>query len=1104
MYNRLLIILALLLAFMACSNVVYAQSENSCQGGCEWEVMMKDMLSDYTAISKYDYQDKISRADMHHLSYMTNMVTQLPLTTCEDPEVTEHYVRFIKLLIREYANKADYLKEMSVGREMVLSGTLSNLLYIITIIRNTNLILRVPKEYMSLYLGNLHLLERELYGNDIVMAEKDPYYATVLNGLCEKLGIRFNILTAEDDLMERINEMISYNDKDALLDIWKDIIRFRFCVSEKFQGQLDAIMMTNVSMEVGIDAFISERGRAMRECFPEEVCKIVIPVASLRLRTVGELANLFECIQKHAGKKYAKYLPWKCPPQYRTKGFEDYREAFMKMSKFMLRSIGYEMSSINSIWGQETAQPLFDLFEVSNIHEFVCVIGAFGLELIFEGYNDAYTIIEDVYRIACTGMYDPYLMAKISLIYTEINFSKVEEIIDNMLIPSIADIKNWTEGSESMARYDAMLMASYAGLIVNKDKYLNMVEEYIGKFRIHMEKRSVEEIRYLYPILSMTYSYMGMGEEARKIINCYLDDGSEKDKNTFDFAMFESCYYEERYEAAMQYIDSSLKTTDMLYSLHSMVAAFRTDNYEMAEKLSDKYLHNRYLMTENLLMATHENKSELYDIIRKYDVDAFSQIVGCSFSHEEWPSLLASLIYDWNLISKGSLLRSLQNWHNYMLKNNDAMYGTYDLFQAYAGERDDSFTELQQGFASIASYELSDVIRNEYEEWQGLPERTTFRHVARKLKKGEYAVEFCSVGDEYYAAVVGKGYRSPMLYRLCSREDMAAVSEDMFSEYLYGDIPALKELYGLVWAPLLKDIPEGSDIYCSLDGVLNLLNIELLCDEYERYVGDVYDIHLVSTTASITDPVRLEDIKDAVFYGNLNYCMTSTEISADSDKYLYDAAAAQYRGAVMDYIVPREYLKDTGEEIRSAAELLEEKDVNVLKFEWNDGTEFSFKSLSGKDFDVLHLATHGFWWGTDTDESGKYIPPMNRSGIVLSGSEDEPLSSEKAGVLFAQEISELDLSSVGLLVLSACQTAGGEILEDGVFGMQRGFKQAGVGTIVMTLWPVNSAMTQSFMTGFYAEIARGHDARTAFYNTRNDIRKVYPEPSDWGAFVILD
>lgn len=98
----------------------------------------------------------------------------------------------------------------------------------------------------------------------------------------------------------------------------------------------------------------------------------------------------------------------------------------------------------------------------------------------------------------------------------------------------------------------------------------------------------------------------------------------------------------------------------------------------------------------------------------------------------------------------------------------------------------------------------------------------------------------------------------------------------------------------------------------------------------------------------------------------------------------------------------------------------------------------------------------------------------------------------------------MDLSSVDLLVLSACQTAGGEIQEDGVFGLQRGFKQAGVGTIVMTLWPVNSVMTQSLMTGMYDNLTKGQDVREAFYNARTQVRKQYKKASDWGAFIILD
>ena len=43
----------------------------------------------------------------------------------------------------------------------------------------------------------------------------------------------------------------------------------------------------------------------------------------------------------------------------------------------------------------------------------------------------------------------------------------------------------------------------------------------------------------------------------------------------------------------------------------------------------------------------------------------------------------------------------------------------------------------------------------------------------------------------------------------------------------------------------------------------------------------------------------------------------------------------------------------------------------------------------------------------------------------------------------------MDLRELDLVVLSACQTGLGEIKEDGVFGLQRGFKKAGAHTILI-------------------------------------------------------
>ena len=1114
MYNRLLKILVLLLAFMACSNVVYAQSENSCQGKCEWEVMMRDMLDDYTAIIKYDYKDKISRADMHHLSYMTNIVTQIPLYLCNDKEISEHYVCFIVSLLQKFGTETEVMKEIAAGREMNLpdmdffSADILTKLQLVAFVMHSAISWdALPDTFEVTNYGNLHFLERVLYGDDVVMSAKDPYYAEVLGRLCDRLEITFDMDTAEGDVLECVQKIVRDEDLDTFSSIWEDVLRLSYCVNIQSRSDVQGFVLLYALNVDGMDAYIREMGVAMRERFSDEFCKMFIPLYSMRFRAFEELYDIMQYVEKQisAGKRYAVYLPWACPQEYRTGGFDEYRENMMKLSRILIRTLGYEMITMRASHNQESMSSFLSWYGASNIYELIFIIGNFALELLYEGNNDAYTVIEDIYRFAGDGIYDTYQMARIADAYSSLNFSKAEQIIDDILIPSIAQKEYWEGyvGAEFDVRIDAMMLTSYTCLTVNKDKYMDVVEEYVGEIEKYLENVPTEEKLGIFPSLVVIYAYMGRIDDARNMIGYLIDNGKDDNVNTL---MFLCHYQDEKYDEAVRCVDMSLAEGDVVYTLMALEVAFRTGDHKMAQELSRIYLSVRYNLTDDLLMALPENKSELYSIMYERDVEAIKNILESAYGQDDFSTLLSTLIYDWNIISKGSLLRSQQNWHNYMVTNDDRTFGAYDLFNAYAEDYDstDPVTPMQGAYVSIVSHELSDVIRKENGVEKAHVGRPTFKQVARSLRKGEYAIEFSSIGDEYYAAVVGKGYASPKLYHLCSRQDMADVSDDLFNEYLYGDTDALRKLYGLVWEPLLKDMPEGADIYCSLDGVLNLLNVELFCDGSSRYVGDVYDIHRVSTTASLNDAVRLKDIKTAVFYGNLNYDMTSTEISADSDKYIYDAAATQYRGAVMDYMVPREYLRDTGEEVRSASGLLEDQDINVLKFEWNDGTEFSFKSLSGKNFDVLHMATHGFWWGTDVDENGKYISPMNRSGLVLSGSEEEPLSSDKAGVLFAQEISELDLSSVDLLVLSACQTAGGEILEDGVFGMQRGFKQAGVGTIVMTLWPVNSAMTQSFMTGFYENLADGHDTRSAFYKARNAIRMVYPDPSYWGAFIILD
>ena len=117
------------------------------------------------------------------------------------------------------------------------------------------------------------------------------------------------------------------------------------------------------------------------------------------------------------------------------------------------------------------------------------------------------------------------------------------------------------------------------------------------------------------------------------------------------------------------------------------------------------------------------------------------------------------------------------------------------------------------------------------------------------------------------------------------------------------------------------------------------------------------------------------------------------------------------------------------------------------------------------------------------------------------------------GILTAQEISKLDLKGLDLVVLSACQTGLGDITQgEGVFGLQRGFKKAGAGTIIMSLWKVDDNATQMMMTQFYKNLCNGMDKHEALQMAQKSLREYkdekgqtkYDQPLFWAGFIILD
>ena len=109
------------------------------------------------------------------------------------------------------------------------------------------------------------------------------------------------------------------------------------------------------------------------------------------------------------------------------------------------------------------------------------------------------------------------------------------------------------------------------------------------------------------------------------------------------------------------------------------------------------------------------------------------------------------------------------------------------------------------------------------------------------------------------------------------------------------------------------------------------------------------------------------------------------------------------------------------------------------------------------------------------------------------------------GILTAHEIAHIDLSKTDMVVLSACQTGIGEIREDGVFGIQRGFKKAGVQSLMMSLWNIDDSATVMMMSMFYQYLMEGHSKQEAFKKAQEGMRKSqFCNPVFWASFVLLD
>jgi tetratricopeptide (TPR) repeat protein len=145
--------------------------------------------------------------------------------------------------------------------------------------------------------------------------------------------------------------------------------------------------------------------------------------------------------------------------------------------------------------------------------------------------------------------------------------------------------------------------------------------------------------------------------------------------------------------------------------------------------------------------------------------------------------------------------------------------------------------------------------------------------------------------------------------------------------------------------------------------------------------------------------------------------------------------------------------------------------------------------LNGK-IDLVHVAAHA-----DYDARN---PLYSRIALAPSDGRD--------GNLEVHEIlSEVDLTGVNLVVLSACSTAVGERSGgDEITGLTRALLYAGTPAVISTLWDIDDKAAATLMKEFYTRLLSGAPVAEALRGAQLVLlhTTVYREPRYWAAFTL--
>ena len=569
----------------------------------------------------------------------------------------------------------------------------------------------------------------------------------------------------------------------------------------------------------------------------------------------------------------------------------------------------------------------------------------------------------------------------------------------------------------------------------------------------------------------------------------------------YSYGYIMSLQFEKAKEKALESvrIAKAINSTELEPYLMLTISDWFLKDYNSTVKDARELLERCMLNTRHNLLSLPEKDRELFWV--SHGAQTLQIIANASINAPQDYGLL----YDAALFYKGVLLNASQQIDFFISRDH-----TGTLSQLRDRYRTLSFKAEYLAQGDEESQKESEIIRKEAHnaEFEFLSaskdlrklidvSECTWKEVEKVLKDNEAAIEFLRYEDfdkqtKYVASILKHG-SAPINIPLLGVNDKYIINQAKGKAYSSTDF------FSKVFAPLLPHLTGCETVWFSPSGALSSIAIENIKASKKQYASDIFSFKRLSSTRNLVNTKTERQWQTAALFGGIDYNLTKEEVE-------YYAAVSTHRGLESKH--DWGYLKGSLDEVNNIYSLLHDIQTDLVTA--GEGVKERFQALSGMKTNLIHIATHGFYLEDINELVGNEAAniedhAMNTCGLVFAGANNnEAGNSQGQGLLSATEIANMDVSECDLVVLSACGTGLNIINYDESYGLMRAFKKAGCGSLLLTLWDIDDAVTSLFMQEFYKAKMSGQSNISAMDSARITIRSKHKSPKYWAGFILID